>query len=316
MKKRTATIATIVAASIAVIGALAFFVFANFSLTVEEGTTAIVLDDDNHFVEANGPGFYWVGNGDNIYIHDNNEYAGVSYTIPGLMSVDGVDETVWTDYRLSISLMDSIKYAKAHPELVIYEDFGGIQNSVATAIGKGFYAAYEDADTNNVRFIPDGQPTIMTDAASSASYMIEKAEADAAQAATPVLTPAPEVSVIPQPESPHIPPMVPPVNKKDPAQDQPQQSYKPSYLDKYEFRCWSLTGSLDTQPLITEFLETAKLTSYGSLTIAVGESVHIIRNTELPCGFTPADYSSTNTVSPQQPPAVYVPPAPPTGDEG
>jgi len=279
------------------IGAASFYSLVNFTATVAEGETAIVIDDEGHFVEALGPGFYWTQDAGNVSVHPTEEYSVAYSSVPGYVLVDGVDETRSTDYGISINLLDAIKYAQAHPEFVISKDDWGIQNAAASAIANTFNAAYSRGDIEPIRFISNSEPSIMTDAASSASYIIEKAEADAKLAAMPTPTPVPALEdedIVPRPSAPlsEVSPT------KDPSMEQhptsPSNPGSASYRDKYEFRCWTLSGSFEAGSIQSEFLDEADLTSYDSITLHISSQRQIVRETALPCGFLSVDQQAVN----------------------
>lgn len=266
-------------------GIYTLYHYLNFSVTVEEGETAIVVDDQNHFVEALGPGTYWEWGIDNVLIHRDEGLGVSSTTIDALMSIDGTDQVVSTYYSVTTNLADSIDYAKAHPAVTIYGTYR-IQEAVAYDIAQDLNMQYARGDIDTLRFTPNSDQRTSTDAAASAAYVIEKAEADAKLAAMPAApsTPAPTNT----PPAPTPPTNVAPKQKQREEPAPFPQSYNPTYRYKYDFKCRVISGGLDdARSIQRELFEKAGLTAYDSITIEVGESVKIVRNTELPCGFRP-----------------------------
>jgi len=319
--------ATAVAAMLLAVTVIAGNIWLNSGIIVNEGTKVLVLDDEGYVLEVLEPGPWLAKDRMNTTVVSDNQFGGMREQIDAFVLYDEAKIPVQAALQVTINTNDAFDYLEAHPDIKLYAGQSP-QSVVAYAIYNDFVSQQvselDEFDLSNddftgqytgepkaIQFTADGEPSIETDAALGAAFTLEKNASEAAKAIIAAQHPE-ETAVVEEPIiSPEVAaPAAPPIEEPrdsalwaaatmpPPVSNNSNTSPFDAFRGKYEFRCWVLEVSFDSQPLLEAFTKDADLSSYESLELSMTDKSAIIHNTELPCGIRP-----TTPVDNRTPPA-------------
>jgi len=313
-------------------------------ILVREGTKVLVLDEEGYLLEVLEPGPRLAENPMNTTVVYDNQLGGMREQIDAFVSYDGAKIPVQAALQVTININDTLDYLKAHPDIklyagqnpqsvvgyAIYNDFVSQQVSESDefALSNDDFTGQYAGEPKPIQFTADGEPSIETDAALGAAFTLEKAASDAAKAEIAAQQPVEptveeEQTLLPKIAPPTEPPTLADAEPRDsalwaaatmppPVSNNSNTSPFDAFRDKYEFRCWVLEVSFDSQPLLEAFVKDEGLSSYESLELSMTDRTAIIRDTELPCGLIPTT-PENNRTPPAPEPMAPTPDNPETG---